>query len=113
MMHQTWTFAPTFTVKAESRMVVTVDFDMKGLPHRGRRYFINPGNQRTWSPEAIALDVAREVYEHAADCKGCGHGQVTIQDRIARGVLTPPDALEAVLFPDLVKKLSRRIAKAG
>jgi hypothetical protein len=107
-MEEAWGAAPGIVVRVEARMMVTVDFQLANLPHNGRRFFVNPDNQDTLTPEAIARHVAKEVYEHAATCPGCGHGQPTIQERLRRRINTPPTELEEMLYPKLARLLRER-----
>jgi hypothetical protein len=111
LMQECWGTAPGFTVTAESRLVVTVDFGLKGFPHNGRRFAVNAGNFDHQTPEHVARLVVEEVYDHAATCPGCGHGMAPIRERLAQGILVPPDALEAILFAKLAKRLEERIER--
>jgi hypothetical protein len=115
LMERCWSYAPGLTVRVETRLVVTVDFDLKNLPHRGRRFFILTANQDIWTPESIARFVAEEIYDHSATCPDCGwdDGWLDIQQRLDRGILVAADPLEAELFPKLAAKMAERLHRNG
>jgi hypothetical protein len=112
LMEECWYFKPDLRVEVEARLMVTVDFDLKDLPHNGRRFFINPDNEDRDTPEQIARFTVEEVYQHKAVCKECGDGSMSIQDRLHAGVKVPPDGMEEILFPVLAKKL-RKLCQQG
>jgi hypothetical protein len=111
LMQQCWGFIPAIKVKVESRLMVTIDFDIKDLPHNGRRFFLHPANEVKLSPEDIARLTVEEIYDHKATCADCGDGSVTLPDRIRERVLVPPDPLETLLFPQLARKLRSMCGK--
>jgi hypothetical protein len=107
-MQECWEFVPGLTVRVEGRLMVTVDFDIKNLPHNGRRFFVNPDSEGKFTPEEIARHTVEEIYKHKATCADCGDGRKTLYDRLREGVNVPPDKLEELLFPKLAGQLRKR-----
>jgi hypothetical protein len=108
LMRKDWQDVPALTVKVEARLVVTVDFELKDLPHNGRRFFVNPDNEDEDTPEKIARKTVEEIYDHKADCPDCGDGAKTLRDRLREGDPTPPDEIETILFPKLAGRMRGR-----
>ncbi len=78
LMQDTWGYAPEVTVKVETVVRISADFNMKGFAHDGRFIMVHDGNTHRRTPEKVAKEIMGEITSHKNTCAECGDTSVGV-----------------------------------